>query len=159
MCIAEPSTRESQLIERAVCLAAAAIKGHRETIDGGVCRIHGVRSARGLCATNAGFDEGGSVGSQVGGEATDLILLVMNDRGMEPILGSKVKLGADASVAGGPKGRDASADTDAWMRAEIFSYSRSRDCLPEFHWRVPRFAPTMRPAKRSMATPSRRRTS
>jgi SH3 domain-containing YSC84-like protein 1 len=70
--------------------------------------------------------EGGSVGFQIGGEATDLILLVMNNRGMESILSSKVKLGADASVAGGPKGRDASADTDAWMRAEILSYSRSR---------------------------------
>ena len=70
--------------------------------------------------------EGGSVGFQIGGEATDLILLVMNDRGIESILSSKVKLGADASVAAGPKGRDASADTDAWMRAEILSYSRSR---------------------------------
>jgi lipid-binding SYLF domain-containing protein len=70
--------------------------------------------------------EGGSIGFQIGGEATDLILLVMNDRGMESILSSKVKLGADASVAAGPKGRDASADTDAWMRAEILSYSRSR---------------------------------
>ncbi|HWY44990.1 MAG TPA: lipid-binding SYLF domain-containing protein [Candidatus Sulfotelmatobacter sp.] len=70
--------------------------------------------------------EGGSVGFQIGGEATDLILLVMNDRGMESILSSKVKLGADASIAGGPKGRDASATTDAWMRAEILSYSRSR---------------------------------
>ncbi len=70
--------------------------------------------------------EGGSFGFQIGGEATDLILLVMNDRGMESILSSKVKLGADASIAGGPKGRDASADTDAWMRAEILSYSRSR---------------------------------
>ena len=70
--------------------------------------------------------EGGSVGFQIGGQATDLILLVMNDRGMESILSSKVKLGADASVAAGPKGRDASADTDAKMRAEILSYSRSR---------------------------------
>lgn len=70
--------------------------------------------------------EGGSVGFQIGGESTDLILLVMNARGMESILSSKVKLGADASIAGGPKGRDASADTDAWMRAEILSYSRSR---------------------------------
>ena len=70
--------------------------------------------------------EGGSVGFQIGGEATDLILLVMNDRGMESILSSKVKLGADASIAAGPKGRDASADTDAKMRAEILSYSRSR---------------------------------
>jgi SH3 domain-containing YSC84-like protein 1 len=70
--------------------------------------------------------EGGSFGFQIGGEATDLILLVMNDRGMDSILSSKVKLGADASIAGGPLGRDASADTDAWMRAEILSYSRSR---------------------------------
>jgi SH3 domain-containing YSC84-like protein 1 len=70
--------------------------------------------------------EGGSIGFQIGGEATDLILLVMNDRGMNSILSSKVKLGADASIAGGPVGRDASADTDAWMRAEILSYSRSR---------------------------------
>jgi lipid-binding SYLF domain-containing protein len=70
--------------------------------------------------------EGGSFGFQIGGEATDLILLVMNDRGMESILSSKVKLGGDASVAGGPVGRDASANTDAWMRAEILSYSRSR---------------------------------
>src|ERR1700720_3961195 len=70
--------------------------------------------------------EGGSIGFQIGGEATDLILLVMNDRGMNSILSSKVKLGADASIAGGPKGRDASAATDAWMRAEILSYSRSR---------------------------------
>jgi len=70
--------------------------------------------------------EGGSIGFQIGGEATDLILLVMNERGMDSILSSKVKLGADASVAGGPKGRDVSADTDAWMRAEILSYSRSR---------------------------------
>jgi len=70
--------------------------------------------------------EGASIGFQIGGEETDLILLVMNNRGMESILSSKVKLGADASIAGGPKGRDASADTDAWMRAEILSYSRSR---------------------------------
>lgn len=70
--------------------------------------------------------EGGSIGFQIGGEATDLVLLVMNGRGMDSILSSKVKLGADASVAAGPKGRDASADTDAWMRAEILSYSRSR---------------------------------
>src|ERR1700692_1103124 len=70
--------------------------------------------------------EGGSVGFQIGGEATDLVLLVMNGKGMDSILSSKVKLGADASVAAGPKGRDASANTDAWMRAEILSYSRSR---------------------------------
>src|SRR5271163_4560903 len=63
--------------------------------------------------------EGASIGFQIGGEGTDLILLVMNARGMDSILSSKVKLGGDASVAAGPIGRTASADTDAWMRAEI----------------------------------------
>jgi lipid-binding SYLF domain-containing protein len=90
-----------------------------------------------VCRTGPGFKgpwgapsmfalEGGSVGFQIGGQATDLILLVMNNRGASSILSSKVKLGADASVAAGPKGRDASADTDAYLRAEILSYSRSR---------------------------------
>jgi lipid-binding SYLF domain-containing protein len=70
--------------------------------------------------------EGGSVGLQIGGEATDFVFLVMNDRGASSLLHSKVKLGADASAAAGPKGRDASADTDAYMRAELLSYSRAR---------------------------------
>ena len=70
--------------------------------------------------------EGGSIGFQIGGQATDLVLLVMNERGADSILSSKVKLGGDASVAAGPVGRDASADTDAYMRAEILSYSRTR---------------------------------
>ena len=70
--------------------------------------------------------EGGSIGLQIGGQATDLILLIMNERGASSILNSKVKLGADASVAAGPLGRDASADTDAYMRSEVLSYSRSR---------------------------------
>ena len=90
-----------------------------------------------VCRTGPGFKgpwgapsmyalEGGSVGFQIGGQATDLILLVMNNRGASSILSSKIKLGADASIAAGPKGRDASADTDAYLRAEILSYSRSR---------------------------------
>lgn len=70
--------------------------------------------------------EGGSIGFQIGGQATDLVLLVMNERGASSILSSKVKLGADASIAAGPVGRDASADTDAYMRSEVLSYSRSR---------------------------------
>jgi lipid-binding SYLF domain-containing protein len=70
--------------------------------------------------------EGGSIGLQIGGEATDFVILVMNDRGVESLLHSKVKLGADASIAAGPKGRTASADTDAYMRAEMLSYSRAR---------------------------------
>jgi hypothetical protein len=70
--------------------------------------------------------EGGSFGFQIGGQATDFVLLVMNERGASGILTSKVKLGADASVAAGPVGRDASAETDATLRAEILSYSRAR---------------------------------
>src|SRR6202051_1720924 len=70
--------------------------------------------------------EGDSIGMQIGGEATDLILLVMNQKGAASILSSKIKLGGDASAAAGPIGRDASANTDLWMRAEILSYSRSR---------------------------------
>jgi len=70
--------------------------------------------------------EGGSIGLQIGGEATDLVLLVMNDRGADSLLHSKVKLGADASAAAGPKGRNASAETDVTMRAEILTYSRAR---------------------------------
>ena len=70
--------------------------------------------------------EGGSVGFQIGGQATDFVLLVMNPRGAHSILSSKVKLGADASAAAGPKGRTANASTDATLRAEILSYSRNR---------------------------------
>jgi lipid-binding SYLF domain-containing protein len=70
--------------------------------------------------------EGGSIGLQIGGEATDFVILVMNSRGVESLLHSKVKLGADASVAAGPKGRTASAESDAYLRAEMLSYSRSR---------------------------------
>ena len=70
--------------------------------------------------------EGANIGFQLGGEATDFVLLVMNPRGADSILGGKVKLGADASAAAGPKGRAAAADTDIAMRAEVLSYSRSR---------------------------------
>jgi len=70
--------------------------------------------------------EGGSIGFQIGGQATDFVILVMNDRGASSLLKSKVKLGADAAVAAGPKGRDAQANTDAYLRAEMLSYSRSR---------------------------------
>ena len=70
--------------------------------------------------------EGGSFGLQLGGQATDFVLLVMNPRGARAILSSKVKLGADASAAAGPKGRNAEASTDVTMRAEVLSYSRAR---------------------------------
>src|SRR5437763_11165883 len=70
--------------------------------------------------------EGGSFGLQLGGESTDVVLLVMNNRGVDALLSSKVKLGGNASAAAGPKGRNVEASTDASMRAEILSYSRSR---------------------------------
>jgi len=70
--------------------------------------------------------EGGSFGFQLGGQATDFVLLVMNARGADSVLSSKVKLGVGISAAAGPKGRDAGAATDAALRAEILSYSRSR---------------------------------
>lgn len=70
--------------------------------------------------------EGGNIGFQLGGQATDFVLLVMNPRGAESLMGSKVKLGADAAAAAGPKGRSATGATDVAMRAEILSYSRSR---------------------------------
>ncbi len=70
--------------------------------------------------------EGGNIGFQLGGQATDFVLLVMNDKGARSILSSKVKLGADAAAAAGPKGRAAAAQTDVVMKAEILSYSRSR---------------------------------
>src|SRR6266849_3129377 len=84
-------------------------------------------NVRGFTGVATGFAlEGGSFGFQIGGQATDFVLLVMNERGASGILASKVKLGGDASVAAGPVGRDASADTDATLRAEILSYSRAR---------------------------------
>ena len=70
--------------------------------------------------------EGANIGFQLGGQETDFVLLVMNPKGVDSVLKSKVKLGADAAAAAGPKGRDAEAATDALMRAEILSYSRSR---------------------------------
>jgi lipid-binding SYLF domain-containing protein len=90
-----------------------------------------------LCRSGKDFDgawgaptmmalEGGSFGLQIGGEATDFVFLIMNDRGAHSLLKSKVKLGGDASVAAGPVGRTAAADTDAFMRAEMLTYSRAR---------------------------------
>lgn len=70
--------------------------------------------------------EGGSIGFQLGGQATDYLLLVMNPKGAESVMGSKVKLGAGVSAAAGPKGRTAEASTDIVMKAEILSYSRAR---------------------------------
>ena len=83
-------------------------------------------SGAGWTAPGAVRLEGGSIGFQIGGQATDIILLVMNKRGAEKMMTSKFTLGGDVSVAAGPVGRTSTAETDATMRAEILSWSRSR---------------------------------
>ncbi len=97
--------------------------------------------------------EGANIGFQLGGEATDFVLLIMNPKGANSILSSKVKLGADASAVAGPKGRAAAADTDIVMRAEVLSYSRSRGS-PAFRSRARRFGLTAVRTRSSMAEAS-----
>lgn len=127
-----PDNIPQDVIEKAECvivfpsvLKAAFVVGASYGRGAMVCRTG--KDFRGPWGAPAMYAlEGGSIGFQIGGQATDLVLLVMNERGADSILNSKVKLGGDASVAAGPVGRDASADTDAYMRAEILSYSRTR---------------------------------
>src|ERR1700741_4582504 len=127
-----PDNNPQELLEKAECvivfpsvLKGAFVLGGRYGRGAMICRTG--EHFRGPWGSPAMYAlEGASVGFQLGGEATDLVLLVMNERGASAILESKVKLGGDASVAAGPKGRTASADTDATMRAEILSYSRAR---------------------------------
>ncbi|HTF44434.1 MAG TPA: lipid-binding SYLF domain-containing protein [Terriglobales bacterium] len=97
--------------------------------------VIGARYGRGVasCRTPKGWSapafftiKGGSFGLQIGGQAVDLVMLIMNDNGMRNLLASKFKLGADASVAAGPVGRAATADTDWKLRAQVLSYSRAR---------------------------------
>src|SRR5579872_5882058 len=97
--------------------------------------VVGAHYGRGLasCRTPKGWSapaffsvKGGSFGLQIGGQAVDLVMLIMNDGGMQKLLSSQFKLGADASVAAGPVGRHAAADTDWKMRAQVLSYSRAR---------------------------------
>ena len=127
-----PEDIPQDLIDKAECvvvypsvLKAAFIVGGSYGRGAMICRsgehFSGNWSAPSMMAL-----EGGSVGFQIGGQATDFVLLVMNPRGARSILKSKVKLGADASAAAGPKGRTAEASTDATLRAEVLSYSRAR---------------------------------
>jgi SH3 domain-containing YSC84-like protein 1 len=97
--------------------------------------VFGGRYGKGVasCRTPTGWSApafftigGGSFGLQIGGQATDLVMLIMNKGGMDNLLSSQFKLGADASAAAGPVGRHAAADTDWKMRAEVLTYSRSR---------------------------------
>ena len=127
-----PDDIPQQLLDKAECVIVlpSVIK---------IAFVFGGSYGRGVmtCRTGSAFTgpwgaptmmalEGGSFGFQLGGQATDYVLLVMNPRGADSILSSKVKLGAGVSAAAGPKGRDAIAATDAALRAEVLSYSRSR---------------------------------
>jgi SH3 domain-containing YSC84-like protein 1 len=116
------------ILSSAECVAVAP-----SMLNGGF--IVGARYGRGVasCRTPKGWSppvffsmEGGSIGLQIGAQAVDLVMLIMNDNGMRNLLSSKFKLGADASVAAGPVGRHAAADTDWKLRAQVLSYSRAR---------------------------------
>ena len=116
------------LLETAKCIAI--VPGDKK-----LAFIFGGSYGRGVatCRTGHGWSapmfiaiDGGSVGYQIGGSSTDIILLFMNDRALHSLLSDKFKLGADASVAAGPVGRDAAASTDLKLNAEILSYSRTK---------------------------------
>ncbi len=127
-----PESIPKELLDKAECvLVFPSVKKAAIGIGGSYGR--GVMT----CRAGEAFDgpwsapalfalEGASIGFQLGGQETDFVLVVMNERGAESLLGSKIKLGADASAAAGPKGRTAGASTDIVMRAEILTYSRAR---------------------------------
>ncbi len=117
-----------RVIDNAKCIAVVP-----SMLKGGF--VVGAAYGRGVasCRTEKGWTSpaffmlaGGSVGFQIGGQAVDVVMLIMNDHGMRSLLNSKFKLGADASVAAGPVGRQAEGSTDITMRAEILTYSRAR---------------------------------
>jgi SH3 domain-containing YSC84-like protein 1 len=127
-----PDAIPQELLDKAECVVVfPSVKKVALGVGGSYGR--GVMSCRGGSTFDAGWSapamfalEGASIGFQLGAQATDFVLLVMNDRGANSVLGSKVKLGADASAAAGPKGRTAGAATDIVMQAEILTYSRAR---------------------------------
>ena len=117
-----------EILESAKCVAVVP-----SMLKGGF--VVGADYGKGVatCRTPTGWSApapfkvaGGSVGFQIGGEAADVVMVIMNDKGMKDLLSSKFKLGVDASVAAGPVGRHAEGDTDWKMRAEVLSYSRAR---------------------------------
>ncbi len=127
-----PDGIPKELLDRAECVIIfPAVKKFAVGVGGsygrGVIACRGGATFEGPWSAPAMFAlEGASIGFQLGGQSTDFVLLVMNIRGAESILGSKVKIGADASAAAGPKGRTAGASTDIVMQAEMLTYSRSR---------------------------------
>jgi lipid-binding SYLF domain-containing protein len=131
----EIMSAEDKAIPASVLGKAEAIAVFPSTVKGGFIfgahRGHGVISARD--SKNGGWSApafltltGGSFGAQIGGQAVDIVLVIMNRRGLERLVENQFKIGADASVAGGPVGRYAEASTDVQLRAEILSYSRTR---------------------------------
>jgi lipid-binding SYLF domain-containing protein len=126
---AAPDNRiPEEILASAECVAVVP-----SLLNGGF--VVGGRYGKGVasCRTEKGWSApafftigGGSFGLQIGGQATDLIMLIMNKNGMDHLLSSQFKLGADASAAAGPVGRHAAADTDWKMRAQVLTYSRSR---------------------------------
>jgi lipid-binding SYLF domain-containing protein len=124
---------QDQSIPASILDKAEAIAVFPDTIKAGFV-VGGMRGRGVLSAKNAGAWSpptfmtltGGSIGLQIGGQAADLVLVIMQRRGLETLLKNQFKLGADASVAAGPVGRDAQAATDLQLRAEILSYSRAR---------------------------------
>ncbi len=118
----------NELLESAKCIAIVPGEVKFAFIFGGnygrgvaTCRTAGGWSAPMFVAV-----DGGSVGYQIGGSSTDIVMVFTNDHALQSLLGDKFKLGADASVAAGPVGRAAAADTDVKLKADILTYSRSR---------------------------------
>lgn len=127
-----PDAIPKELLDKAECVVVfPGVKKFAVGVGGSygrgamTCRT-GTDFTGGWSAPTLMILEGGSIGFQIGGQSTDFVLLVMNDRGATSVLSSKVKIGADASAAAGPKGRTAAAATDVVMQAEILSYSRAR---------------------------------
>jgi len=117
-----------EVISKAKCIAVIPSMLKAAFVVGGAYGkgVASCRTEKGWSAPAFFSLKGGSFGFQIGGQAADIVMLVMNDRGMSGLLASKVKLGADASVAAGPVGRHADASTDWTMRSELLTYSRAR---------------------------------
>jgi lipid-binding SYLF domain-containing protein len=130
--LAAPDSIPSSVLDKADCVVVlpSVVKfalGIGGSYGRGVMTCRSGKNFRGACGAPTMMAlEGGSFGLQLGGQATDFVLLLMNSRAASSILTSKVKLGGDASAAAGPVGRTASAETDVAMQAEILSYSRAR---------------------------------
>jgi lipid-binding SYLF domain-containing protein len=133
--LSEIMSAGDQSVPRSIMQKAEAVAVFPSLIKGGLIvggqRGRGILSAKdpktGAWSSPAFLTiTGGSLGAQIGAQAVDLILVVQNRRGLEQLVGNQFKIGADASVAAGPVGRDASASTDIQMRAQILSYSRTR---------------------------------